>query len=269
MKKKRSGTVWKFSSKSATHSKYAHSRNVMHCDLKPANIMIGEYHEAYIMDWGIAHAIQPEESKRTLAGTPQYLSPEAILGESCDQRADIFAMGAILFETVMLKPAFTGETAEEVMANIRDGAMEPETHRFGTRVSRDLKAIIRKALAADPACRYQQIGELSADLRRCLMGLEVERQARQSTPESNPLEQKSLAYHADPAARRITDRRRGALLFALSELPFLGGNETERLCAGYGVFDLLPRGISAQRTVPETGTDDFPARRRCPVPAGT
>ena len=93
---------------------YAHSRNVMHCDLKPANIMIGEYHEAYIMDWGIAHAIQPEESKRTLAGTPQYLSPEAILGESCDQRADIFAMGAILFETVMLKPAFTGETAEEV-----------------------------------------------------------------------------------------------------------------------------------------------------------
>lgn len=152
---------------------YAHSRNVMHCDLKPANIMIGEYHETYIMDWGIAHAIQPEESKRTLAGTPQYLSPEAILGESCDQRADIFAMGAILFETVMLKPAFTGETAEEVMANIRDGAMEPETHRFGTRVSRDLKAIIRKALAADPACRYQQIGELSADLRRCLMGLEV------------------------------------------------------------------------------------------------
>lgn len=152
---------------------YAHSRNVMHCDLKPANIMIGEYHEAYIMDWGIAHAIQPEKPDRPLAGTPQYLSPEAILGKPCDQRADIFAMGAILFETVMLKPAFSGETAEEVMANIRDGAMEPETHRFGTRVSRDLKAIIRKALAGDPDCRYQQIRELSADLRRCLMGLEV------------------------------------------------------------------------------------------------
>lgn len=152
---------------------YAHSRNVMHCDLKPANIMIGEYHETYLMDWGIARPIRTSEPSLTLTGTPQYLSPEAIQGEKCDQRADIFAMGAILFEVVMLKTAFTGTTAEELMANIRDGNMEPLEHRFGARINNDLKAILSKALANDPSDRYQQIGELSADLRRYLMGLEV------------------------------------------------------------------------------------------------
>lgn len=149
---------------------YAHSRNVMHCDLKPANIMLGEYHEAYIMDWGIATPIRVRDAKRTLAGTPQYLAPEAILGDPCDQRADIFAMGAILFEIVMLKPAFTGETPEEVMTKIRDGRRESPEHRFGTGVSRDLKAVIEKAMETDPEKRYRSISELSADLRRFLSG---------------------------------------------------------------------------------------------------
>ena len=152
---------------------YAHSRNVMHCDLKPANIMIGEYHEAYIMDWGIARPIQAWETRRTLVGTPQYLAPEAIVGEPCDQRADIFAMGAILFEMVMLKNAFTGNTPEEVMTRIRDGLQETPEHRFGVPVSRDLKAILRKAMAADPEKRYSKISELSSDLRRYLAGYEV------------------------------------------------------------------------------------------------
>lgn len=60
---------------------YAHSRNIMHRDLKPENIMTGEYHETYIMDWGIARPILPQpEGASVLAGTPQYLAPEAIRG---------------------------------------------------------------------------------------------------------------------------------------------------------------------------------------------
>ena len=125
---------------------YAHSRNVMHGDLKPANIMIGEYHETYIMDWGIARRIgeNPEEAenpdgKRGICGTPHYLAPEMVVGEVCDQRADIFAMGVILFEAVTLKSAFTGSSVQELMENIRDGRMEPLEHRFHVRIDRDLK----------------------------------------------------------------------------------------------------------------------------------
>lgn len=163
---------------------YAHSRNVMHCDLKPANIMIGEYHETYIMDWGIAKQIRDEDGNSNvheLAGTPRYLAPEAILRQKCDQRADIFAMGAILFEAVMLKPAFQGESVDAVAARIVAGQAEAFEHRFGVHVDGDLKAIIRKAMAADPEKRYQQTSELSADLRRYLIGLEV------SAKRDNPL----------------------------------------------------------------------------------
>lgn len=158
---------------------YAHSRNVMHGDLKPANIMIGEYHETYIMDWGIARRIdgnseeETGDGKKGICGTPHYLAPEAVVGEPCDQRADIFAMGVILFEAVTLKSAFTGSSVQELMENIRDGRMEPLEHRFHVRIDRDLKAVIRKATATRREERYQTIGELSEDLRRCLMGLEV------------------------------------------------------------------------------------------------
>ena len=163
---------------------YAHNRNVMHGDLKPANIMIGEYHETYIMDWGIAGPIRDRDGnpmEHELAGTPRYLAPEAIARKPYDQRADIFAMGAILFEAVLLKPAFTGESVEEVTARIVAGQTESFEHRFGAHVDGDLKAIIRKALAADPEQRYRQIRELSTDLRRYLMGFEV------SAKRDNPL----------------------------------------------------------------------------------
>ncbi|MDR0932256.1 MAG: protein kinase [Victivallales bacterium] len=156
---------------------YAHSRNVMHCDLKPSNIMIGEYYETYIMDWGIARKIHvaegEEEPKHTVSGTPQYLAPELIKKHKGDQRIDIFAMGEILFEAVMLKSAFVGDSVTEILMNINAGRVEPFEHRFHTAVDSDLKAIIRKALATNPEQRYNQIAELSADLRRYLMGLEI------------------------------------------------------------------------------------------------
>ncbi len=159
---------------------YAHSRNVMHCDLKPSNIMIGEFRETYIMDWGIARRIRHTENaaetppqEDDFCGTPQYLAPEVIRHELRDQRADLFAMGAILFEAATLKTAFTGNSVSEVLANIADGRMEPLEHRFHAPIDADLKAVIRKALAPDPKQRYQEIREFSGDLRRYLMGLSV------------------------------------------------------------------------------------------------
>lgn len=159
---------------------YAHSRNVMHRDLKPENIMIGEYHETYVMDWGIARLIREPgfdpskwERPKQISGTPRFLSPEAINGEYCDHRADIFTLGLILFEAVTLKPAFSGNTSVEVMSNIKNNNMEKIEHRFRYRIDRDLKAIIQKATAYDREKRYQHVSELADDLRKYINGAEV------------------------------------------------------------------------------------------------
>jgi len=159
---------------------YAHSRNVMHCDLKPGNIMVGEYHEAYLMDWGISHPIRSKEydpqtwkKKSKVAGTPGFLSPETARGEYCDQRADICSMGLILFEIVTLNEALTGKTTEEIVQRACEGDINPIEHKFGFPVPADLAAIIRKATAWNPAERYQTMKMFSSDLRRFLRNEEV------------------------------------------------------------------------------------------------
>lgn len=159
---------------------YAHSRNVMHCDLKPENIMIGEYHETYVMDWGIARLIREPGFDPTkwvrpkqISGTPRFLSPEAINGEYCDHRADIFTLGLILFEVVTLSPAYTGQSSVEVMSNIKENLMEPIVHKFGFKIDKDLVEIIKKATANHRDERYQTVSEFSEDLRRYQQNLEV------------------------------------------------------------------------------------------------
>ena len=159
---------------------YAHNRNIMHCDLKPENIMIGEYHEAYLMDWGLARRIDDPkfdpkhwESPSVITGTPRFLSPEAVRGEHCDQRADIYAMGLILYEVVTLHFAYDGKDYRDTINRIRRGEMRPVTHRFGYPIPVDLRKIILKAAAWDKEKRYKTVGDLSADLRKFIRGDEV------------------------------------------------------------------------------------------------
>ena len=159
---------------------YAHNRNIMHCDLKPENIMIGEYHEAYLMDWGLARCINDPNfdpkawaSPSVITGTPRFLSPEAVRGEHCDQRADIYALGLILYEVVTLQSGYPGNDHRETINRIRRGEMRPVTHRFGYPIPADLRKIILKAAAWDREKRYQTVGDFSADVRKFIRGEEV------------------------------------------------------------------------------------------------
>ena len=158
---------------------YAHHRRIMHCDLKPENIMIGEYMEVYLMDWGLAKFIpdRKDDSEwirpETIAGTPRYLSPEAVCGERVDERSDIFAMGLILQEIATLQYAVTGDDSSVVMNKIKNGQLEPPVHRYGFRTDRDLQAIIRKATAYHREDRYQSIRALAEDVRFYMQGNEV------------------------------------------------------------------------------------------------
>ena len=158
---------------------YAHHRRIMHCDLKPENIMIGEYMEVYLMDWGLAKPIPEKNSGEkwirpaTIAGTPRYLSPEAVVGDRFDERADIFALGLILQEIVTLQYAVSGEDASEVMNKIKDGLLNPPVHLYNFPIDRDLIAIIGKATAYRKEDRYQSVRKLGDDVRAYMQGNEV------------------------------------------------------------------------------------------------
>ena len=159
---------------------YAHNRNIMHCDLKPENILIGEFRETYIMDWGIARQIEEPGydpatwvKPSTISGTPRFLSPEAIHGEHTDQRADIYALGLILFEVVTLREAYMARSSAEVVSMIREGRIAETRHKYGFRIDPDLKAIIAKATAYDREQRYQNVRDLGMDIRRYMGGEET------------------------------------------------------------------------------------------------
>ncbi len=152
---------------------YAHAQGIIHCDLKPENIMIGEFRETYVMDWGIAKNVNNIAPAKKISGTPRYMSPEVIRCEKIDQRSDIFSLGVILFELVTLAPAFTGENYNDVMNYIRHNEISEVDHRFNAPIDADLKAIIRKATRNNRNLRYQTVEELSMDIRRYLDGQEV------------------------------------------------------------------------------------------------
>ncbi len=152
---------------------YSHSRDVIHCDLKPENIMIGSYGEVYIMDWGTAAApgIAPTGS---VEGTPAYLSPETLTNGAVDRLGDIFSLGFILYEMVTLKRAVDGANVNEITQNIKDGKFEPVEHyESRLKIQPGLKAIIYKTMSHNPSQRYQSISDLADDVRRFMFHEEV------------------------------------------------------------------------------------------------
>ncbi len=162
---------------------YAHCKGVIHRDLKPENIMIGSYGEVYVMDWGLAWLVNPENfsgderpakneerSKDELVGTPCYIAPELIRGEKYSPQSDIFSLGMILFEIITLERAVPGETLYDVLKNIIDGNYRLFKHRFlKRRLPSDLKAIIDKAICEPPYQRYKTAGDMAGDLKLYLM----------------------------------------------------------------------------------------------------
>jgi eukaryotic-like serine/threonine-protein kinase len=163
---------------------YAHSHRVVHRDLKPSNIMIGEFGETLVVDWGLAKRIDAGEEHTTsldgggapsqtavgaIVGTPGFMAPEQAAGLPIDERADLFALGALLYYLLAGAPPYDGTTVREVLDQLRAGPPEPLATRV-PELPRDLAAVVEKAMAANPAARYSSAKELAADLRRFQTG---------------------------------------------------------------------------------------------------
>lgn len=133
---------------------FAHSRGVLHRDIKPANVIVGGYGETYLLDWGVARS-RADPPSDAIVGTPRYMAPEMAEG-ACDERTDVFLLGATLHEVLTNEPRHRGESALEVLYT----AMHVEPYAYPDELPEELAAICNRACARDPGERYQSVDEL-------------------------------------------------------------------------------------------------------------
>jgi serine/threonine-protein kinase len=142
--------------------RFAHSRGILHRDIKPENVMIGHFDEVYLLDWGIALAV--DEDKQLLpqlaeasgvAGTPQYMAPEMTFDspEGLDERADVYLLGATLHHVLTGEPRHKGNRLLEVMYN----AYTSQPYEYGEHIPTELAEIANRACRAKREERYESV----------------------------------------------------------------------------------------------------------------
>ena len=143
---------------------YAHSKGVIHRDVKPANIMITPDGTVKIMDFGIAKAGSGMTSTGHVVGTPNYMSPEQVRGKALDGRSDLFSVGVVLYEMATGERPFTGQNVTTIIYKIVN-EHPPSPRDLDATVPGGLSAIVMKALAKAPDERYQKGADLVKDLQ--------------------------------------------------------------------------------------------------------
>lgn len=148
---------------------FAHSRGVLHCDLKPENVMLGDFGEVYVMDWGLAiSTVELKEAnqsgrKTSLGGTPAYMPPEFVNKEptKVGPASDVYLLGAILYEILCGQPPHAGDTVSQALVSASQNIISPIFGNF------ELSEIAMRAMDSDPDKRYANVKEFQAELRLC------------------------------------------------------------------------------------------------------
>jgi serine/threonine protein kinase len=156
---------------------HAHSRGVVHRDVKPANLIVDRRGELWVTDFGLASSRRPAPRLTVtgdLLGTVRYMSPELTLARRApvDHRTDVYSLGVTLYEVLTLERAFRGDDPGHMMRAIRVEE-PPPVRRHNPAVPPDLETIVRKAMAKIPAERYASAQEMAEDLGRHLQGMPI------------------------------------------------------------------------------------------------
>lgn len=151
---------------------FAHSKGILHRDLKPDNVMLGAYGEVYVVDWGLAVSLKEDamlplaRDANILAGTPRYMAPEmaAVRADSLSERTDIFLLGAILHEVVTEHAPYEAKSVIEQLVL----AFECHKQAYGAGVPQGIAEICARAMAYNSEDRYESVDELRRDVRSFL-----------------------------------------------------------------------------------------------------
>ncbi|MFD6390196.1 Stk1 family PASTA domain-containing Ser/Thr kinase [Nocardia sp. NPDC060259] len=239
---------------------FSHKAGIVHRDMKPANIMINRAGAVKVMDFGIARAIADSSNPMTqtaaVIGTAQYLSPEQARGETVDARSDVYSVGCVLFEILTGQPPFTGDSPVAVAyQHVKEDPPLPSSVNPG--VPRELDSVILKAMAKNPANRYQTAAEMRADLIRVLGGQKPIAPMVMNDEDRTTI----MDYDDEPSPRTFRDRRDDTSEQAALAPPAEGRNRTGLIALGvaaalavaFGLFWVLvgPGSKPGQVAVPD------------------
>jgi serine/threonine-protein kinase len=146
---------------------HAHSRGVIHCDLKPANILLGSFGEVLVVDWGMAHS--PDEANAYQGGTPGYMAPEQLEGRAVDPRTDVYALGAILYEILTLRQAFSERSPLNALLDQRR-PVHPRARAPERNIPDELADAALRALEREPGARFPSASAFGAAIEIFLEG---------------------------------------------------------------------------------------------------
>src|SRR6201992_233590 len=160
---------------------YSHQSGIVHRDIKPGNVMVTRNGDIKVMDFGIARAMSDNQATMTqtaqVIGTAQSLSPEQARGERVDARSDLYSTGCLMYELLTGRPPFTGDSPVAIAyQHVRETPVPPS--RIDPSLPPWADSIVLKAMAKDPADRYQSAAEMRMDVQRAMNGMAVSASTR-------------------------------------------------------------------------------------------